>query len=367
MSRTEAPSYRASLAEYERRAEGLLEDLHAGDGAAAQCFKWEHPRYRGQPLAAVDPASLGIDDARLVVAHQHAFEEWEELAWFAEAVRREGAVQRFERAVEAVVAGDVPTLRGLLREHPELVRQRSTRRHHATLLHYLGANGVEGVRQHTPPNAVEVAKLLLDAGAEVDALADMYEQRCTTLSMLVSSSPPADAGLQGQLAETLLDHGAALDGAGSKWQSALLTALVFGFLDTARLLASRGARVDDLVVAAGLGRREDAARLLPDVDAASRHAALALASQHGHADVVALLLEAGEDPDRYNPEGLHAHATPLHHAALAGHLDAVRLLVERGARLDLRDTIYGATPLGWANHAGRNEVASYLRGRGAPE
>jgi ankyrin repeat protein len=209
----------------------------------------------------------------------------------------------------------------------------------------------------------------------------MYEQRCTTLSMLVSSSPPADAGLQGQLAETLLDHGAALEGAGSKWQSALRTALAFGFLDTARLLASRGARVDDLVVAAddlvvaandlvaaaGLGRREDAARLLPGADAASRHAALALAAQHGHAEVVALLLEAGEDPDRYNPEGLHAHATPLHHAALAGHLDAVRLLVEHGARLDLPDTIYGATPLGWANHAGRNEVATYLRGRGAPE
>ncbi|HUP24155.1 MAG TPA: ankyrin repeat domain-containing protein [Thermoanaerobaculia bacterium] len=367
MSRTEAPSYRASLAEYELRAEALLEDLHAGDGAAAQRFKWEHPRYRDQPLRAVDPAELGLDDARLVVAHEHAFEDWQDLARFTDAVQAGGPVERFERAVESVVAGDLATLRRMLHEQPELVRARSTRRHHATLLHYLGANGVEGARQCTPPNAVDLAKLLLNAGAEVDALADMYDERCTTLSMLVSSSPPAQAGLQGALAELLLDHGAALDGPGSKWQSAILTALLFGFLDTAQVLARRGVRVDDLVTAAGLGRRKDAARLLPDAGGESRHAALALAAQLGHLDVVALLLDAGEDPSRYNPEGHHAHATPLHQAVWAGHQSVVRLLVERGARLDIRDTIFDATPLDWASYGQRTEIAELLRQLGAPE
>jgi ankyrin repeat protein len=57
---------------------------------------------------------------------------------------------------------------------------------------------------------------------------------------------------------------------------------------------------------------------------------------------------------------MHAHATPLHHAALRGHLDVVRALVERGARTDMRDTIYNATPLGWAQHGGRLEVARFL-------
>ena len=61
----------------------------------------------------------------------------------------------------------------------------------------IGANGVEGGRQKTPPNAVEVAKMLLDAGAEVDALADLYESKCTTMSMLVSSSHPAESGSAG--------------------------------------------------------------------------------------------------------------------------------------------------------------------------
>src|SRR5204862_7562168 len=121
-------------------------------------------------------AALDLADAQLVVAHEYAFEEWADLVAFTEAVRQGGPVARFEAAVEAVIAGDALTLRSMLKEHPELVRARSTRRHHATLLHYVAANGVEGGRQKTPANALEVAKILLEAGAEVDALADMYDQ-----------------------------------------------------------------------------------------------------------------------------------------------------------------------------------------------
>ena len=356
-------SWQSPLAAYDSRAEELLRALRAGDGSAAECFKWEHPRFRGRPLSGVSADGLELADARLVVAHQHGFESWADLAEFAEAAAGDGPVARFERAVEAVVSGHASTLRDMLRDDPGLLRARSARRHRATLLHYVAANGTEV--QRTPPNAVEIATILLDAGAEPDAVADMYEHECTTMSMLVSSSPPAEAGLQAALACTLLDHGARLDGVGTAWQSALMTALSFGFLDTARTLVGRGARVDDLAAAAGLGRLDDATRLLPDSDARARHAALALAAQHGHAEIVRLLLNAGEDPDRLNPEGHHAHATPLHHAALAGHEDVVRLLVERGARLDIRDTIYEATPLGWAEHGGQAAVAAYLRGRGA--
>lgn len=356
----------APLPAYEEQARALLDALRAGAGGAAECFKWEHPRYRGRPLRDVEPASHDLDDARLVVARQHGFDSWVDLVGFTAAVRADGAVARFERAVEAVTAGDVATLRALLREAPGLVRERSARRHRATLLHYLGANGVEGHRQRTPPNAVEVAELLLDAGAEVDALADMYDQQCTTLSMLVSSSPPAAAGVQVALTELLLERGAALEsGPGSKWQSALATALVFGFVDVAEALARRGARVDVLATAAGLGRREEAVRLLPTADPESRHAALALAAQLGHVDVVRLLLDAGEDPDRYNPEGQHSHATPLHQAVAGGHQAVVRLLVERGARLDQRDTIYDSTPLGWAVYLEKTEIAEYLREQAA--
>jgi peptide-methionine (S)-S-oxide reductase len=77
--------------------------------------------------------------------------------------------------------------------------------------------------------------------------------------------------------------------------------------------------------------------------------------------VVSLLLESGEDPNRYNPEGYHAHATPLHQAVAAGHADVVKLLASRGARLDIKDTLYSGTPLDWAIYLGKTDIADSLR------
>ncbi len=366
MNSADSLSYRATLEEYQGQAQGLFDAVKSDDEAAEWRFKWLHPRFRGRSVTDVRAATLDVTDAQVVVAHEYGFESWADLADFTDRVSRDGPVERFEAAVEAVVSGDVATLRSMLRDNPELVRACSKRRHHATLLHYVGANGVEGGRQKTPENAVEVAKILLDAGAEVDALADMYEKKCTTMSMLVSSCHPAEAGVQAALAETMLDYGAALAGPGSAWQSAIMTALAFGYASTAEALARRSAPLNNLPVVAGLGRLEATARLLPVADSQSRHIALALAAQHGHADIVRLLLDAGEDPSRYNPVGYHSHSTPMHQAVWSNHADVVRLLVERGARMDIRDTVYLGTPLGWAIYGGRTAIAEYLRDRSVP-
>ena len=72
-----------------------------------------------------------------------------------------------------------------------------------------------------------------------------------------------------------------------------------------------------------------------DLACSAAHA-LCLAAQLGHDEILQVLLDAGEDPDRYCPQGFHAHSTPLHQSALAGHLAVVRRLVEHGARLDIR-------------------------------
>jgi ankyrin repeat protein len=360
--------YLAAAEEYERQARELDEAVHSRDHNALWRFKWEHPRFRGKTVTDIDPGTLDLADAQLVVASTHHFATWADLLNFIVAVRTVPDVTRFEEAADVVVSGNLPALRSMLRAHPELVHARSTRRHHATLLHYVAANGVEDVRQRTPANAIDVATTLLDAGAEVDALADMYENKCTTMSMLVSSCHPANAGLQAALAETLLDYGAALDeGPGTRWQSPLMTALAFGYLDTAKALAKRGALVDNIAAAAGVGHDADVARLLPRADSESKQIALALAAQHGHLKVVELLLDAGEDPNRFNPDGFHAHSTPLHQAVCRGHEGVVRLLVERGARLDIQDTIYRSTPLGWAVYCEKPAIAEYLRSRGALE
>jgi ankyrin repeat protein len=374
--------FRSSLDLYQKQAGELLEAHASGDPEAIRIIHRNHPRFldpkipwlpKDLPDSEIQSAALEPADAQLTIARWYNFQSWPALAEYAGAVTRDGPVFEFELAVEAVIAGDLAALEALLRQNPELIRARSTRVtcfdppvHRATLLHYIAANGVEGYRQKTPANAVEVAKMLLQAGAEADALAGMYGGRCTTMSMLVSSSHPAKAGVQVALVETLLDFGASIEERGfGYWRSPLMTTLAFGYQNAAEALVKRGARVDNIGAAAGLGWLADAARLLPRADPESRRRALALAAQLGHVDILRLLLDAGEDPDRYNPEGNHAHSTPLHQAALAGHDAVVRLLVERGARLDIQDTIYRGTPLGWAIHAGQTGIEQYLRAKAA--
>jgi hypothetical protein len=51
----------------------------------------------------------------------------------------------------------------------------------------------------------------------------------------------------------------------------------------------------------------------------------------------------------------------LHQAAGRGNEEKVRLLVARGARLDLKDILWHATPADWAQHEGKTEVEKYLR------
>jgi hypothetical protein len=42
-------------------------------------------------------------------------------------------------------------------------------------------------------------------------------------------------------------------------------------------------------------------------------------------------------------------------------LEVVRLLVERGAKLETKDILFGGTPAGWANYASKTGVYEYLR------
>ena len=106
--------------------------------------------------------------------------------------------------MDAIVAGDVATLERLLRQNPDLIRARSARKHRATLLHYVGANGVESWRQKTPANAVPVTEILLKAGADVDSVADMYGGS-TTLGLVATSIHPLRAGVQDALMEMLFE------------------------------------------------------------------------------------------------------------------------------------------------------------------
>ena len=152
-------------------------------------------------------------------------------------------------AADAIVTGDIQTLRELLAQDPSLITARSPRTHNATLLHYVAANGIEGFRQKTPANIVEITRLLLNAGADIEATSHAYGGPSTVLGLAATSVHPVRAGVDQPLLETLLDYGASIDTP----PGAILGCLANGRGAAATLLASHGARLD-LETAAGAGK-----------------------------------------------------------------------------------------------------------------
>ena len=298
--------------------------------------------------------------------------DWAELSRHIERITNgEPSSEPFEAAADAVVEGELQLLERLLARHPELIRARSARVHRATLLHYVAANGVEDFRQRTPANAIAIARLLLESGAEVDALAETYGggPLQTTMNLLVSSVHPARAGVQSALVELLLDFGAAVDGVMNDG-APLMTAIDFGYRDAAETLARRGARVDNILVAAGLGRLDlvqrflaDARTLAPGVPlvppswtrvgaSAKDHIELALiwACKCGRVAVAEHLLESGVDPAATDASGM----TALHWATATGSSSLIGSLIRRGAPLEARN-VWDGTVLGSAVHFALHE------------
>ena len=289
--------------------------------------------------------------AHFVIARAHGFLSWPEFTTHIGQLARAGSpISTFEAGASAIVAGDMATLERLLREHPELIRSRSTREHRATLLHYVSANGVEGYRQISPKNIAGITKVLLAAGADVDAEADVYGGRCTPLGLVATSAPPFDAGVQREVMDVLLEHGARMDrdGLAGRTVGLVRACLANGQPEAAEYLVNRGAPLD-LAGAAGLGRVDVVRRFLDGKETlrASILDGFALACAYGHANTVDFLLDHGVEVDA-DLKGHGEGHTGLHLAAFHGHLDVVELLLRRGAHVDAVDKTWGTTPLVWA-------------------
>lgn len=154
--------------------------------------------------------SFSAADAQRIVARSYGFESWAKLAEFIARISQpDSEVLQFESAVNAIITGDIATLGSLLRNNPELVHLRSMRLHHATLLHYVSANGVEGYRRQSPVNIVAITRLLLAAGAEVDAPYPGMEGEDTVLGLVAAAGNRfGKTSTQIELMETLLGAGA---------------------------------------------------------------------------------------------------------------------------------------------------------------
>ena len=272
----------------------------------------------------------------------------------------------FREAVSYIDAGQVSELRGLLAANPHLTAERLEAP--GAWLRELVDGALEGYfkapyllwfvaenpirHERLAANIVAVTETIL-AAAQREQLDSLQEQLDYTLGLVVTGRVPRESGMQLQLMDVLIDAGATPGVAHG--------ALSARNLEAAAQLIKRGGELT-LATAICLDRDADVDRLAREATARDRQIALVAAALNGKARALAKLLTLGVDIDAYST-GIHPHATALHHAVDSGSLEAVKVLVEAGAKLDTRDKVYDGTPLDWAEHLGRDEIADYLRGR----
>jgi ankyrin repeat protein len=198
----------------------------------------------------------------------------------------------------------------------------------------------------------EVVRLLLDAGANVNAL------KGRALSAAAGSGNP-------RVVEILVAGGIDVKPEG---KDALLTAVEAGSASVARALLAAGVdpnakndyRESALIVAARKGHAEVVDLLLgakAKIDARSEgYTALHWAALEGHAAVASRLVAAGLGPDIKGA---------LARAVAAGDLDGVREALAAGETVDVADKAAKWTPLLWAAALGYAEIARALLGAGA--
>jgi ankyrin repeat protein len=228
---------------------------------------------------------------------------------------------------DAVKRGDAAAVAALLVAQPALVR--ASGEHDKTGLHWAAQR-----------DYVEVARVLLDAGADMEAQTSWGAAPLEWASVMGS----------GRVAELLLSRGAR--------GFTLVVAAALGKLDAVKAMAEAGTALD---VERHRGAPStpndewptDSAHVQGDV----LSQALYSAARNGHTPVVAYLLDAGAQVDAKGFFG----GTGLHWAAINGHRATVDLLVARGASVTIRDARFNATPTEWAREGGHAAIATALQ------
>ena len=283
---------------------------------------------------------------------------------------------KFHRAIAAIRSGDLEKFKAIVSQDPTLATSRSASSH-PTLLQCVALDGKDKA------NNLEMARVLIEAGAELN-------------EPLVAAASIDNRAV----AEVLLDHGAAIDGVGG-W-SPIEEALYWNSRDVLAFLLERGAAVQNLRIAAGLGRtdlieayfnsdgslRPEAGKInwpwggletiaRSNFDQASRQKladrvnewsqdrqgiinnAFVYACMHGHIEAARLLLQHGAEINVV-PGGFDYAGTGLHYAALNGQRAMVEFLLRQGADREVKDTKVGSDAAGWAEHGGHLELRDLL-------
>jgi ankyrin repeat protein len=140
------------------------------------------------------------------------------------------------------------------------------------------------------------------------------------------------------LMDLLLERGAAIDGV-TPGMTIVEGALANGCPDAAKALVDRGARVDTVATAAGVGRLDLVRQLADSATKADLEKALVFTGWYGTIEIMEYLLDRGVDAGAYD-----GSMTALHSAAGRANIGMTKLLIERGAPLEKKNG-YGGTVL----------------------
>lgn len=302
---------RPDLEQYKKQAKELRKAHGNGDVEAARRVLLSLPRAAGQSTEAVLAERLSLNEAQLVIARELGFASWPKLKQHIDRVRAEQGELEAQRAafVNAIDDRDPAELRRLLERFPPLVAELGEPRFafgrpaivaakdHVPLVDVLLAFGADinarsrwergsyGVLDDTEP---EVAEQLLARGAELTVHAASGLGKLDELRALIVAAPelvhargpdgqlPLHAARTPEVAELLLDHGAALD---ARDVDHAATAAQYAVKRPAvcRRLIERGAALD-VFMAAVLGDEELVARALREApETAHAHAPSMLA------------------------------------------------------------------------------------------
>ena len=275
-----------------------------------QPFHTDLDYYEGRAAGIASVDGVSVAEARGDLAARHGFASWRALRSHVKAMANgEEPATPFVLAYRAVEANDRDTLVALLDRFPELVAQRGT-----------NGNDLLGMA-----GDLTIVSLFLERGADPNRGNDYG---WTKLHQ-------AGYGNDRRLAELMLAAGGRTDlFARGDGGTPLIAALFWGHREVVDLL---GREPGNLRVAAGLGDVE-MIRELAGTPAAGAHRGFY--RPHGGFPV----WEPSDDPQEVLDEALVW-------AAKADRVDAIRALVEMGARVDADP--YRGTPLTWAACNGR--------------
>jgi len=162
----------------------ISECLHEGLQQQVNCLYTQlnnyNPDFIGIPTSKLKERAFDHADCQYTIAREFGFNSWVDV----QGLQTVKYNIEFEKCVNYVVHGEIDKVKAILEVNPEIIHQQSQYGHRASLLHYIGSNGVEFWRQQVPLNLSEVGLF-------------------TAYQLYQSSAHPINAGLNKSTLELL--------------------------------------------------------------------------------------------------------------------------------------------------------------------